>query len=752
MRPRTSPKRKTPSLGQQPWWDSRAFAALVPLLLGLLCLIVYIKTFNVPFILDDQDQIAKREAIREIWPIWKPMAAQWSRATLLLSLAFNYSISQLEVWSYHVFNLSIHILAAVTLYALLRRTLLTDRLRDRFGYHAPLLAALAAAMWAVHPLNTSAVTYVVQRCESMMALSYMLTLYCVARACQSKRAWLWYVAAVAVCAFGMGAKQPMVTAPVVAFMYAAVFHGGVRKAASRWPLWLGLAATWAVLTPSLLKISTADTAGFGMAGMTWWQYGMTQFGVVTHYLKLVFVPHPLCLDYAWPVTKSIGDVWPQAIFISALVAASGWALFRRPAVGFAAAAFFIILSPSSSILPIRDVAFEFRMYLPLAALLSLLVLGGYRLAVMLSRPRAASHGDEPADASSHDKPRRSRWPLVGGAIVAGMAVVALALTSYLRNLDYRTEESIWRQTLQIAPHNARVHSNLGVVLLTRLGTPTPADPEGPAKEGLMHLRLAVQYDPKFFDAYYNLGVMASWRRDELRKQALPPNKPRPANAGELLNEASYHARESALWYEKGLRADPYYGKILFNYAILSQEEHQLDRAVELFGRMVKATPDSSPAYTGLATATALAGQASGDMARQEQSLAIFEKALDLDGENMLAFKYYYETLKTLRRPDEAARVEERAYKAAARGGTVDRKLFYEAFERPDASSLDPSRPPFRTWWGQILAQRQVKQQTQKDNATAEIAWMMILGVVALYFVCVARWRPAAAPRECSMIK
>ena len=79
--------------------------------------------------------------------------------------------------SYHAGNLLIHLLAALTLFGIVRRTLLLPALRDRFGGASTGLAAAAALIWALHPLQTESVTYIVQRAESLMGLCYLLTLY-----------------------------------------------------------------------------------------------------------------------------------------------------------------------------------------------------------------------------------------------------------------------------------------------------------------------------------------------------------------------------------------------------------------------------------------------------------------------------------------------------------------------------------------------------------------------------------------------
>ena len=132
-------------------------------------------------------------------------------------------MSGLDPWSYHPANLAIHASAALVLFGIVRRTLQGPRLRDRFGTQANGLAAAVAVCWAVHPLQTESVTYIIQRMESLMGLFLLLTLYCVIRGHHSPRRSGWYAGAVTCCALGMGTKEGMVIAPIIVLLYDRIF-------------------------------------------------------------------------------------------------------------------------------------------------------------------------------------------------------------------------------------------------------------------------------------------------------------------------------------------------------------------------------------------------------------------------------------------------------------------------------------------------------------------------------------------------
>ena len=165
----------------------------------------------------------------------------------------------MEVESYHIANLALHIFASLMLFVILRRTFLLPSMLKRWGAAATALALAVALLWAVHPLQTESVTYVVQRAESLVGVFYLLTLYCVLRgatapggetrvpnsadvvsrlhldecrgvspqAARGRMTWWWYTAAAASCVLGMASKEVMATAPLIVMLYDVRLLDGV---------------------------------------------------------------------------------------------------------------------------------------------------------------------------------------------------------------------------------------------------------------------------------------------------------------------------------------------------------------------------------------------------------------------------------------------------------------------------------------------------------------------------------------------
>ena len=431
----------------------RTAAAVIVLVAGA----AYSGSFTGAFVFDDTTAIVRNPNIQQLGDPLKAMFGSHDmRPVTSLTFALNYAVSGLKTWSYHAVNLAIHVAAALLLMGVVRRALLGPRLRKEFADAATPLAAAIVLLWAVHPLTTSAVTYIVQRGESMMSLFYLLTLYCVARGASSQRPWGWWIAAAGAAVVGAGCKQVMVTVPVVALLYDRVFLAGswrelVRR---RWPVHTLLLGVWVALAALYATLAKGSFAGFNVPGVTPMQYLLSQPEAILRYLSLSVWPKGLCLDYGWPPVATLATAKVPLVKTAALLTATLLALWRRPAWGFLGASFFIILSPSSSILPLVDAAYEYRMYLPLAAVVAGVVMVAYLAGQsLLERIRSAESRQVAAQT------------LAGVAVVA--TVGALGWLTYRRNAVYTSDLAMYADIVRKRPGNPRGHVNLALAFHRR---------------------------------------------------------------------------------------------------------------------------------------------------------------------------------------------------------------------------------------------------------------------------------------------
>ena len=571
---------------------------LTPLLVIAAALLAYHNSFTGGFVSDDVRSILENPTIRHLWPIWQPLSPPHQggltvegRPLINLSLAISYALSGYDVWGYHALNLTVHILAGLTLLGIVRRTLRQPALRERFGAVANELALATAVLWTVHPLQTESVTYMIQRAESIMGLFYLLTLYCFIRASDSQRTRLWYGLSVTACALGMASKEVMVTAPVMVLLYDRAFLSTSFREAwrRRWPLYLGLAATW--IPFSYLAHLTLANASMNahLIGVSRWQYLATEPGVILSYLRLSVWPSPLCLDRGWPIARTCLSILPTTVVVLILLGAAAWAWRRNPAWGFVSVWFFLILAPSSSLVPAQDAFCERRMYLPLAAVMCAAVMG---LSSLVGRKRLA---------------------------VFVAVAVGLGFLTWRRNQDYRDEITIRVDAVAKFPNDPVVHYNLGVTLAGLDRVP----------EAVGQFEEALRLRPDFAWAHYSLAaalvrlgrVPEAIEQYERALQIQPDYAEAHNNLGVVLAGAG-RSQEAIAHFEQVLRIRPEDTDARNNLGATLAQAGRLPEAIEQFDLVVRIKPDDAEAHYNLAAALEQSGKVTQAIGHYEQAVRL----------------------------------------------------------------------------------------------------------------------------------
>ncbi len=552
------------------------------LCIALVCAVTFAGGMSAPFFFDDLGSIAENPHIRSLWPLSSALSAPDQatvdgRPLVALSLALNHHLGGLDVAGYHLFNLLVHIASACLLMGLLRRTLRTPRLETTCGRHADIVAFAAALLWAVHPLQTETVVYVVQRTELLAGGFYLALLYAVVRFRTDGPVGRWSAVAIVAAFAGMACKETMVTAPVVAWLFDAVFltgpksmrgttngHGvGTTAAPALAPqpplslgpallqalrsapwLYLGLFASWGLLATLIAAGPRNETVGFHL-GVSAWESLLTQATVIPMYLRLAVWPHPLSVSYEWPIVSTLSAALPGALVVVALLAGTLWALVKRPVLGFCGAFFFIVLSPSSSFVPIvTEIAAERRMYLPLAAVVVLAVVGLQRLLVAVAQPR-----------------RRAGLATAGLVLAAGIP----AFGSAVRVDDFASVETIWRDVIAKQPDNAYARFELCVELKRQQRY----------EEALEEVLLSIELEPRHFgsrvalgDVLFNLGAV----EDAIAAYQVPlgmdrADAPLHHNLGLALAHAG-RIDEAVTRFREALQFDPDYADAHVNLGVL----------------------------------------------------------------------------------------------------------------------------------------------------------------------------------------
>ena len=451
------------------------------LLIISLGLAIYANTFQVPFLFDDISCIAENPSLGTYFDRFVPddkhhadmepdiINSMQLRSVTYLTFALNFRLHGIDVAGYHAVNLLIHLTTAVLVYLLMAAILTTpffcDHPASRASRHTlPLVVAL---LFVSHPIQTSAVTYIAQRFTSLATLFYLLSLvfYLKARTTQGpKLRTAFLVGSVVVSAVGMYTKEILFTLPVMAAVCEIMFLQG--SLGTRIKSLVPLLCTMLIIPFNTLSNSDAvggivnhldDSINLAnLNNISQWEYFYTQFRVIVTYLRLLVLPINQHMDYDYPRYSSIvaPPVLASFLLLLCLAFSGGWIFLRSrkdtPAAwaqrlfAFGVTWFFVTISMSSSIIPLDDMIFEYRLYLPST---------GFFLAVttmaLLARQRLEVR-----------EGRLERMAMVGAAVVV-LVIGSLSITAFTRNHTWGTAVRFWEDNVEKAPNKARPHYNLG---------------------------------------------------------------------------------------------------------------------------------------------------------------------------------------------------------------------------------------------------------------------------------------------------
>jgi Flp pilus assembly protein TadD len=594
-------------------------------LIAIVGILIYSNTFTAPFVFDDEYNIVDNPVIKNIGNFISSTngyAFNPRRFVGYLTFALNYRFGGYDVTGYHAVNLLIHIINALLLYSLIGLTFRTPYFRlarsaDPDSYDT--VALFASLLFVAHPIQTQAVTYVVQRFTSLATLFYLSALVCYARgrlsdggeaagiAVAERRrrgvasGWPFYLFSVLFAVLAMKTKEIAFTLPLVVLVYEfAFFRSDLKK---RLLVLIPLALTLAVVPLSLLNAHrplgellsdlSERTRVDTLIPRT--DYLLTEMRVIMTYIRLLFFPVNQSLDYDYPVYHTLFalPVFLSCIFIVSLlllcaylfhasrlenmpVSASGkrGGIFPSPFLRLAAfgiAWFFIALSVESSFIPITDVIFEHRVYLPSAGFF--IFVGA---CVVLLKKMLVAAG-RPAIARSM-------------ALLMVAVIAVLSIATYARNSVWNDPGDLWRDVTEKNPGSFRGHYNLGTLESQR----------NHLAEAARELEKAVSLNHGSAKAHDNLGMV--YGRQGLMEKAL----------GELrtavrLNPGNVHAHQNLrkVYEEMGRYADAdrelnysyaimHYrkGAELFRQGRVGEAERELQAALAL-------SPDYPEAHAGM---------------------------------------------------------------------------------------------------------------------------------------------------------
>jgi len=443
----------------------------------VLILLAYANSLSVGFQFDDLLSIVHNRRIHTLNTFTD--ISYWlnpnNRPLGYFSFALNYSAGGLNPVGYHWVNIVLHSLSSFMVFLLATLMLqlkaspaLTDKRRLTIAF-------LASALFALHPVQTMAVTYVVQRLTILSALFYISGVYTYLKGRisqqqkQHSRAWKWYFLTALSFVLAMLSKQNAISFPLMLLMAEWLI---LLPSDKKTPLWQKITFLSGILLVTiilLLGLVPSETDKISRI-----HYVFTQLAVLPEYFKLIIWPSGLNIDHFVPVRESLwdGHVITGLILFLGLIWLIVYLRNRQlnlPGVGFAW--FFIALSVESSIIPISDVMFEHRLYLPLAGLIPAIIYGIDRLL--------------------NDKRSYLLIPVVS------VVLIAAAWRTHARNNDWQDEYTLWKKSMQQYPDNPRAVNNVGLALKK----------EGNNNKAIEYYNRALKLDPDMVEARFNRGIV-----------------------------------------------------------------------------------------------------------------------------------------------------------------------------------------------------------------------------------------------------
>lgn len=644
--------------------------------------LLYVPTLSVPFHYDDEVYILDNPAVHDpldFGAIFKAIEHP-ARFVPFLTFAWNYAATGENPWSYHLVNIFIHLLNTWLVFRIAGTLLQRDKEPlpiEAFRWWA----FIAAAVFLVHPLQTQAVTYITQRFASLATMFYLGAFLCFLESRERiwKRAWRFRAACLFLMVAGMATKETVLTLPVMIAVTAFLFPKTASKdPGDTEPRWSGvsfkiLLAAALLIIPAIYHFRvgpmfrmTAESGSFPGDRVNAVNYFLTQFPVLLTYLRLLVFPVDLHLLYDFPVVRSpltARFLIPACVFLA--LAWTGWRVRKsEPVISFGIAWFFITLSVESTLIPIRHVIFEHRMYLPMAGLVCAFVAAGERLGL------------------------RGRWGARAGLY---LLLCVLTAMTWRRNEEWKDPVVFWTKEIRLAPRKAVAHYNRAYVWMTRERPDRAiADVENALRlrpdypyalnlRGLLHLgqgrddaatadlKKAVSINPGLHAAWNNLGraALSGGKTEEAirhysRAIEMDPSEPvyyvnrsrafsfagrwqaaeddlekalslRPDDPHFLLNKAGLYLRANRLReaervYRRVVALSPRMPEARYNLGKTLGLQERWDEALESYTAAIQEDPDFAEAY--LERAIAFARTEQWDRALEDISHAIRLNPLD----------------------------------------------------------------------------------------------------------------------------
>jgi Tfp pilus assembly protein PilF len=572
-------------------------------LLLILIFMIYSNTFQAGWHLDDYQNIVTnpRLKMRNLSPasIKQTFFSAFDGGAYLgkklyrpaagLTFGLNYYFGKLDPAGYHLVNIVVHFLTAVFLFLTILALFRSPRLRGGDPEKAFFIALLSAVLWAVNPIQTQAITYIVQRMAAMVTLFYLMGLFYYIKGrleqVSIKKQVVYFTGAFLSFLLALGSKENAALWPAAVLLVEIIFFQNLSRPAirKRFVLIFGVSVVVVLLIGAWFFLGS----GFGVSKgyvdrpFTLMQRLLTEPRILVFYLSQIFYPIParLSIEHDITISTSLFHPWttlPSIFFIILLIGLSFLQIHKRPILSFAILFFFLNHVIEGSIIPL-ELIFEHRNYLP-------------SLFVFFPIAAALSH------LLDHYAGENKKMHTIMVSFIT-LVIIGFGCGTFIRNLAWATEKSLWEDAIRKAPGSSRPYHNLAWAHYDRVG------------QGRMSLEL------------YRKALAVKKHNESKRHITL-------GNIANVYYQARDYRKASELWNE-ALALNPRNQKIRYYLASAYIKLGDLNTAAIHADQLVAKRPDH-PDYLNLKGFILMKQK------RFEEALPFFRKCLQLYPNNKKA--------------------------------------------------------------------------------------------------------------------
>ncbi|MFH1283086.1 MAG: tetratricopeptide repeat protein [bacterium] len=562
-----------------------------------IILVLYSGSIKSPFLFDDTSKILNNPDIKKLYEIGKKLIYPYSEAkttfrndpsrpVTYFSFALNYNFGKLDTFGYHLFNVILHILNTLFVFMLVKRLMLN---MNKDFYFVPLFTAL---FFAVHPINTSAVSYIFSR-SILLSMFFCLSSLLLFFSNNNRKRFI-YVMSILCFVMALFSRQDAVFLPVIIllFDYLIVSDFSIKKVLSK--KWLHAPFWILILIFFVFRYSFLGGMGDMETDILWprFSYLIIQPYVVVKYIQMLLIPVGLCIDHVVGIPKTIFE--PRIIFsallICALLSAAVVVIVRagfnaRKLIIFSAAWFLITILPTSSFFPTTSALAENRMYISSMGFLLFLVLF-YLSAGMFALNKASV-----------------KHPVVVICCLMSIHLILLSTITYKRNKMYQKPELLWYEAISFYPGHERAAKNAS----SEHNRHAIAYKEKEEyQNAIEEYKKIIELRPGYANGYNDIGVLYKEigeydKAISAYKSAIALN-PNYTDAHNNLGNVylELNDKSSALYeYTQAVNLNPDYAEAHNNMANLYYFSGDYEKAVEKYKDAIKIDPNLTAAHINL---------------------------------------------------------------------------------------------------------------------------------------------------------